>query len=76
MFIYGKCIIDILISIRQLFPISYLEKGEMIPYGACGMPYYVAGTVNDITDLMKAPVGAMRNPGFFKNVRRHCFLAL
>lgn len=49
--------------------ITVVEKGEMISYGACGMPYYVAGEVNDITDLMKTPVGAMRNPGFFKNVK-------
>ena len=49
--------------------ITVVEKGEMISYGACGMPYYVAGEVKDITDLMKTPVGAMRNPGFFKNVK-------
>ncbi len=49
--------------------ITVVEKGEIISYGACGMPYYVAGHVNDITDLMKTPVGAMRNPVFFKNVK-------
>ena len=49
--------------------ITVVEKGDMISYGACGMPYYVAGEVKDINDLMKTPVGAMRNPGFFKNVK-------
>jgi len=54
---------------NQNAQITVVEKGEIISYGACGMPYYVAGEVNDITDLMKTPVGAMRNPGFFKNVK-------
>lgn len=49
--------------------ITVVEKGEMISYGACGMPYYVAGEVKDIHDLMKTPVGAMRNPAFFENVK-------
>lgn len=49
--------------------ITVLERGEMISYGACGMPYYVGGDVKDIDDLMKTPVGAMRNSVFFKNVK-------
>lgn len=49
--------------------ITVVEKGEIISYGACGMPYYVAGEVKDITDLMKTPIGAMRSPAFFKNVK-------
>lgn len=49
--------------------ITVLEKGEIISYGACGMPYYIAGEVDEITALMKTPAGAMRNPGFFKNVK-------
>ncbi len=49
--------------------ITVLEKGEMISYGACGMPYYVAGDVATIEDLLKTPVGVVRNPAFFKNVK-------
>jgi len=49
--------------------IIVLERGELISYGACGMPYYVSGDVKDIDDLMKTPVGAMRNSTFFKNVK-------
>jgi NADPH-dependent 2,4-dienoyl-CoA reductase/sulfur reductase-like enzyme/rhodanese-related sulfurtransferase len=49
--------------------ITVVEKGELISYGACGMPYYVAGDVDNVTDLMKTPAGAMRNPDFFKNVK-------
>ncbi len=49
--------------------ITVLERGELISYGACGMPYYVGGDVNDIEDLMKTPVGIVRSPVFFKNVK-------
>jgi NADPH-dependent 2,4-dienoyl-CoA reductase/sulfur reductase-like enzyme len=28
------------------------EKGEWVSYGACGMPYYVEGTVDELEDLV------------------------
>ncbi|EAX46364.1 FAD-dependent pyridine nucleotide-disulphide oxidoreductase [Thermosinus carboxydivorans Nor1] len=49
--------------------ITVVEKGELISYGACGMPYYVAGDVDNIQQLMMTPAGAVRNPAFFKNVK-------
>jgi len=49
--------------------ITVIEKGELISYGACGMPYYVSGDVATIEDLLKTPVGVVRNPAFFKNVK-------
>ncbi|BBB89662.1 MAG TPA: FAD-dependent oxidoreductase [Methylomusa anaerophila] len=49
--------------------ITVLERGEIISYGACGLPYYVGGDVHDIEDLMKTPVGIVRGPGYFKNVK-------
>jgi NADPH-dependent 2,4-dienoyl-CoA reductase/sulfur reductase-like enzyme/rhodanese-related sulfurtransferase len=49
--------------------ITVVEKGKMISYGACGLPYYVAGDVQEINQLMTTPAGAVRNPAFFKNVK-------
>lgn len=49
--------------------ITVIEKGDLISYGACGMPYYVEGEVDDIQDLMKTPAGMVRNPDYFKNVK-------
>ncbi|MDT8900008.1 FAD-dependent oxidoreductase [Anaeroselena agilis] len=49
--------------------ITVVEKGKMISYGACGLPYYVAGDVQDINQLMTTPAGALRNQAFFKNVK-------
>ncbi len=49
--------------------ITVVDKGKLISYGACGLPYYVAGDVSDIGQLMTTPAGATRNPAFFKNVK-------
>lgn len=49
--------------------ITVVERGTLISYGACGMPYYVAGDVDDVQSLMKTPAGALRNQAFFKNVK-------
>ena len=49
--------------------IIVIEKGESISTGACGLPYYVAGEVSELDDLRKTPVGVLRNPAYFKNVK-------
>lgn len=49
--------------------ITVVEKGDIISYGACGLPYYVAGEVADMDDLMKTPVGVLRNATYFQNVK-------
>ncbi len=46
-----------------------LEKGEIISYGACGMPFFVADIVKEYTELMNTPTGVIRNTDFFKNVK-------
>ena len=49
--------------------ITVIERGELISYGACGMPYFVAAEVDQVNDLMKTPAGALRTPAFFKSVK-------
>ena len=49
--------------------ITVVEKGALISYGACGMPYYVAGDVPSLHQLMSSAAGTQRNPAFFKNVK-------
>lgn len=49
--------------------ITVVEKGDVISYGACGMPYYVAGDVDDVKQLMMTPAGVLRNEAYFKNVK-------
>lgn len=49
--------------------IIVLERGEMISYGACGMPYVVSGDVDSIQNLLMTPAGAVRTPAFFKSTK-------
>lgn len=46
--------------------IIVLEKGDIVSYGACGMPYVVSNDIDSIEHLMKTPSGSLRNPSFFK----------
>jgi NADPH-dependent 2,4-dienoyl-CoA reductase/sulfur reductase-like enzyme/rhodanese-related sulfurtransferase len=46
-----------------------IDKGEYISYGACGIPYFIADVVKDVKDLMKTPVGVIRDVPFFKKVK-------
>lgn len=55
--------------------ITVVEKGEIISYGACGLPYYVAGEVAAIDDLMKTAVGIVRSPAYFQNIKNIKVLA-
>ena len=50
--------------------ITVLEKGSLISYGACGLPYYVGGLVADINDFMKNATGEMRDAEFFARTKQ------
>ena len=49
--------------------ITIIEKGKYISYAGCGLPYYMAGTIPEITGLMTTSSGAVRNPEFFRKVK-------
>jgi NADPH-dependent 2,4-dienoyl-CoA reductase/sulfur reductase-like enzyme/rhodanese-related sulfurtransferase len=58
--------------IKRLAPdteVTILEKGELISYAGCGLPYYLSGQVTNDDDLMTTSAGAVRNPDFFKMVK-------
>ena len=60
------------VRIKRLDPavdITIIEKAEFISYAACGLPYYVEDIVSDHQELIKTPVGVIRDPGFFKAVK-------
>jgi len=46
-----------------------LDKGSRISYGGCGIPYYVAGDVTDITGLQSTAFHMVRTPEFFHDVK-------
>lgn len=49
--------------------VTLIDRGNFISYGACGIPYFVSDTVADVKDLMKTPVGVVRDVPFFKKVK-------
>lgn len=49
--------------------ITVLERGELVSYGACGLPYFIGGEVEQIRQLMSSPAGALRTPEFFKKAK-------
>ncbi len=49
--------------------ITVLEKGNLISYGACGLPYYISAEVNSIEELMKTPAGVLRDSAYFHDVK-------
>ncbi len=55
--------------LKRIMPeaeITMIEKGAMVSYGACGLPYYVEGTFSNINALTHTPAGVSRTPEFFR----------
>ena len=46
-----------------------LERGKMLSYGACGLPYFVSDIVEDHKELMSTPIGVVRDESFFRDVK-------
>jgi len=49
--------------------VTILEKGEILSYGACGLPYFISDVVKDHKELMSTPIGVLRDEGFFRKVK-------
>ena len=49
--------------------ITIVERGRLLSYAGCGMPYYIQGLVHDFHELMSTPVGVIRDGTFFQNVK-------
>ena len=49
--------------------VTLIEKGELLSYSGCGMPFYISGEVHDHNELMQTPVGVVRDTHFFKAVK-------
>ncbi len=49
--------------------ITVIERGEIISYSGCGLPYFISGVVHDRKDLYSTPAGAERDVGFFEAVK-------
>jgi NADPH-dependent 2,4-dienoyl-CoA reductase/sulfur reductase-like enzyme/rhodanese-related sulfurtransferase len=54
--------------------ITILEKGEVVSYSACGLPFLISGEVPDVRPLLSTPVGVLRDAEYFKTVKGINFL--
>ena len=58
--------------LRRLNPeaeITIIERGKILSYAGCGMPYYVGGDIEDYRRLNDTPAGVPRDSVFFHNVK-------
>ncbi len=49
--------------------VTLIDRGDFISYAGCGIPYFVSDVVTDVKELMKTPVGVVRDVLFFKKVK-------
>ena len=49
--------------------IVVIERGDLISYSGCGLPYFISGVVHKREELYSTPIGVERNAGFFENVK-------
>jgi NADPH-dependent 2,4-dienoyl-CoA reductase/sulfur reductase-like enzyme/rhodanese-related sulfurtransferase len=58
--------------LKRLLPdsdLAMIDRGALVSYGACGLPYYVEGMYPRIEALVETPAGIPRNPVFFEKVK-------
>ena len=58
--------------LKRLLPddeVTMIDRGGLVSYGACGLPYYVEGIYPRIEALSETPAGIPRNPAFFEKVK-------
>jgi len=49
--------------------VTIIEKGRLLSYAGCGLPYYVSGEIKEQRELMETPAGVIRDAAFFLNVK-------
>ena len=58
--------------LKRLLPeseVTMIDRGRLVSYGACGLPYYVEGRYSNIGALVETPAGVARNAVFFEKVK-------
>ena len=49
--------------------ITLLDKDKLISYGGCGIPYYIGGDIQEVSELRTTMYHMERNEEFFKNIK-------
>jgi len=49
--------------------ITVIERGDLLSYAGCGMPFYIEGSIEDVQGLLCTAGGLTRDEGYFKRVK-------
>ncbi len=49
--------------------VTLFDENALISYGGCGIPYFVGGDIQNVTDLCSTPYHTVRNPDFFASMK-------
>lgn len=65
----GPKVASKVIRLKPETVVTIIEKGDLLSYAGCGLPYYVSGIVKDQKELLSTPLGCVRDPVFFQNLK-------
>ncbi len=51
------------------YKVVIIEKLPILSFGACGMPFYASGDIDDFKELASAPWGTLRDADFFEKTK-------
>jgi NADPH-dependent 2,4-dienoyl-CoA reductase/sulfur reductase-like enzyme/rhodanese-related sulfurtransferase len=49
--------------------ITVIERGSLLSYAGCGLPYYIGGSIPELDGLRSTQYGAVRDEEFFDSVK-------
>ncbi len=49
--------------------VTVVERGRFLAYSGCGLPYYISGAVGEQRALLETPLGALRDPAYFRELK-------
>ena len=49
--------------------VTVVDRGRVLSYAGCGLPYYISGMVQDQRELISTPEGELRGLEFFERVK-------
>jgi NADPH-dependent 2,4-dienoyl-CoA reductase/sulfur reductase-like enzyme/rhodanese-related sulfurtransferase len=58
-----------LARLRPEWSVTVVEQRESFSYAACGLPYVLAGDIDDAASLRRTSDGALRDPAYFAAVK-------
>ncbi len=59
-------------KIKRLDPnadVTIVEKGRILSYAGCGLPFYISGVVDDQKELISTPEGVLKGLDYFQRVK-------